>query len=75
VKPLFSDIIQFELTGPRSQAVLYKVLDIVCEPAGQGAFLNSKAHSTWQDLKDLRSPSLLAPNTVLSLLVHDPRLR
>ena len=64
---LREDILRFELTGPRSTALLQAILDPV-ENACKG-------NQTWSDLSQLRSSCSLSPGSVLGLVVQDPRLR
>ncbi|KAI9209255.1 ribonucleases P/MRP protein subunit POP1-domain-containing protein [Polychytrium aggregatum] len=76
IKALKSELVRFELTGPRSHAILSEVLK-VCEESYDkhgGVHTNPAARKTWAALKNLRTPSSLAPGVILSLTIHDPRL-
>jgi ribonuclease P/MRP protein subunit POP1 len=60
-------LLRFELTGPRSTALLQAILDPI-ENA-------TKGNQVWKDLSQLRSSCSLPPGSVLGLVVNDPRLR
>lgn len=65
---LRDDILRFELTGPRSTALLQAILDPVHDVSIRG-------NQVWQDLNSLRSSCSLSPGAVLGLVVQDPRLK
>lgn len=65
---LRQDVLRFELTGPRSTALLQAILDPVENEEVKG-------NQTWKDLNQLRSSCSLSPGSVLGLVVNDPRLR
>ncbi|KAF1801227.1 ribonucleases P/MRP protein subunit POP1-domain-containing protein [Mucor lusitanicus] len=65
---LRNEILKFELTGPRSTALLQAILDPVPDTTLQG-------NAVWKDLSQLRSSCSLSPGSVLGLLVQDPRLK
>lgn len=65
---LRNEILKFELTGPRSTALLQAILDPVPDETVRG-------NTVWKDLKQLRSSCSLSPGSVLGLLVQDPRLK
>ncbi|KAJ3031316.1 UNVERIFIED_CONTAM: hypothetical protein HDU68_005058 [Siphonaria sp. JEL0065] len=69
VKSLKSELSRFELTGPRSHAILEEVLktNTSCETS-------KDAHSTWALLEHLRTPSSLPAGVIFGLSIHDPRL-
>ncbi|RUP48702.1 hypothetical protein BC936DRAFT_144143 [Jimgerdemannia flammicorona] len=71
-------LLMFELTGPRSTALLQAVFDTIDEqddPRQNAARPNFEAHKVWRALEHMRSSSSLPPGIVLGLTVHDPRLR
>ncbi|CAG8593075.1 9786_t:CDS:10 [Paraglomus occultum] len=85
-----SDFLMFELTGPRSTALLQTVLDLVDEgectsndapndmtefTTTKGVHINTDAHKIWRTFRDLRTSASLPPGVVLGLTVHDPRLQ
>ncbi|GBB87563.1 hypothetical protein RclHR1_01400016 [Rhizophagus clarus] len=78
---LQDELLMFELTGPRSTALLQEVLDIYDEPSGPSNEMllkprvNYEAHKAWKALRDLRTSTSLPPSIVLGLTVLDPRLR
>ncbi|KAI9094118.1 ribonucleases P/MRP protein subunit POP1-domain-containing protein [Phlyctochytrium arcticum] len=63
---LKNEVLRFELTGPRSQAILTHTLNVAPE--------DSLARTMWGMLRKLRSPASLPPGAVLALSVYDPRL-
>ncbi|KAI9278106.1 NUC188 domain-containing protein [Sporodiniella umbellata] len=65
INDLCEKLVKFELTGPRSTALLQAILDPVSDTAGNRA---------WKDLRSLRSSCSLSPGSVLGLVVNDPRL-
>ncbi|CEP11349.1 hypothetical protein [Parasitella parasitica] len=65
---LRDEILRFELTGPRSTALLQAVLDPVADESVRG-------NAIWKDLSSLRSSCSLSPGSVLGLIVQDPRLK
>ncbi|KAI9358705.1 NUC188 domain-containing protein [Pilaira anomala] len=65
---LRKEILRFELTGPRSTALLQAILDPVQENG-------TKGNQTWKGLSELRSSCSLSPGSVLGLVVNDPRLK
>lgn len=73
MKLLDNEILKFELTGPRSHAILHKILRL-CDDDFDNIVINKKAHETWKILKHLRSPISLQPGVAIALTVHDPRL-
>ncbi|RCH82061.1 hypothetical protein CU098_000584, partial [Rhizopus stolonifer] len=68
ISDLRDDILRFDLTGPRSTALLQAILDPVADQ-------DIKGNQVWQDLSQLRSSSSLSPGSVIGLVVNDPRLR
>ncbi|CAB4382576.1 unnamed protein product [Rhizophagus irregularis] len=81
IQNLQDEFLMFELTGPRSTALLQEVLDIYDESSvpSNGMLLkphvNDEAHRVWRSLRDLRTSTSLPPSIVLGLTVLDPRLR
>ncbi|TPX34544.1 hypothetical protein SmJEL517_g02836 [Synchytrium microbalum] len=68
VKRLDTELVRFELSGPRSHAILQQVLKIPLD-------LNQSASVLlWNDLLHLRTPVSLPPSVVVGLAVDDPRL-
>lgn len=65
---LRDEILRFELTGPRSTALLQAILDPVSDSPIEG-------NKVWRDLGQLRSSCSLSPGSVLGLVVQDPRLK
>ncbi|GAA5804971.1 hypothetical protein HPULCUR_010481 [Helicostylum pulchrum] len=65
---LREQVLRFELTGPRSTALLQAILDPVQNDG-------TKGNQTWRDLSELRSSCSLSPGSVLGLSVNDPRLK
>ncbi|KAG1461107.1 hypothetical protein G6F56_005800 [Rhizopus delemar] len=68
INDLREELLKFELTGPRSTALLHAILDPVSDEKYKG-------NALWNDLKSLRSSCSLSPGSVLGLVVNDPRLR
>ncbi|KAK9709281.1 Ribonucleases P/MRP protein subunit pop1 [Basidiobolus ranarum] len=66
VQDLRDELVQFELTGPRSQALLDAVFSVSNE---------SPSAEAWKKMSYLRSTSSLPPGIVLGLVVDDPRLK
>ncbi|RIA97121.1 ribonucleases P/MRP protein subunit POP1-domain-containing protein [Glomus cerebriforme] len=81
IQSLQDEFLMFELTGPRSTALLQEVLDLYDEPSDPSNDMllkprvNIGAHKTWKALRDLRTSTSLPPSIVLGLTVLDPRLR
>ncbi|KAI8826072.1 NUC188 domain-containing protein [Fimicolochytrium jonesii] len=70
VKELYGELLRFEITGPRSNAILHHILGLDdTQPT-----LNAAGHKAWADLSDLNSPASLPPGVALGLTVVDPRL-
>lgn len=67
IKPLDSDLIRFELTGPKSHSILVKALNLTDN--------NSETHLIWEKLAALESSAQLPQSVVISLEINDPRLR
>ncbi|KAI8351452.1 ribonucleases P/MRP protein subunit POP1-domain-containing protein [Choanephora cucurbitarum] len=65
---LRNEILRFELTGPRSTALLQTILDPIEDEAIKG-------NQLWNDLEHLRTSASLSPGSVIGLVVNDPRLR
>ncbi|KAG9291822.1 hypothetical protein G9A89_012107 [Geosiphon pyriformis] len=77
---LQNEFLMFELTGPRSTALLQTVLN-VCEELTQSEKhqfnaprINLESNKAWKALRDLRTSASLPPGVVLGLTIHDPRL-
>ncbi|KAJ3413698.1 hypothetical protein HDV05_007686 [Chytridiales sp. JEL 0842] len=67
---LQNDLARFELTGPRTHALLQETLHL-----HSTSNLKSKQGSkVWEDLKYLRTPASLPPGVIISLYIQDPRL-
>lgn len=64
---LHNEILRFDLTGPRSTALLQAILDPIND--------TDAGNKVWHALKDLRSSTSLPPGAVIGLTVHDPRLK
>jgi ribonuclease P/MRP protein subunit POP1 len=64
---LREQVLRFDLTGPRSTALLQAILDPIQD--------SSKGNQVWNDLSSLRSSCSLSPGSVLGLTVNDPRLK
>lgn len=64
---LRDQILRFELTGPRSTALLQSILDPVSN--------STVGNTVWKDLSQLRSSCSLSPGSVIGLIVQDPRLK
>ncbi|KAJ2958269.1 hypothetical protein NQZ79_g6113 [Umbelopsis isabellina] len=81
LKDLRDEILMFELTGPRSTALLHAILDTVNTNNDKQDEINAtgsssnKANEVWSVLKHLRSSSSLPAGAILGLTVQDPRLR
>ncbi|KAJ3346421.1 hypothetical protein HDU83_003114 [Entophlyctis luteolus] len=69
VTSLKSKLCRFELTGPRSHAILQEVLKPDFEYAK-----NKLAHEVWKTLGPLRTPASIPPGVILSLSILDPRI-
>ncbi|KAI8360797.1 ribonucleases P/MRP protein subunit POP1-domain-containing protein [Blakeslea trispora] len=68
INDLRNEILRFELTGPRSTALLQAILD----PTGAKSLAGNQL---WRDLEHLRTSASLSPGSVIGLVVNDPRLR
>ncbi|KAI8970247.1 ribonucleases P/MRP protein subunit POP1-domain-containing protein [Mycotypha africana] len=68
LRDLRDEVLRFELTGPRSTALLQAILDPI-----QDGTING--NQIWKNLHQLRSSCSLSPGTVIGLIVNDPRLR
>ncbi|CAI2184541.1 19786_t:CDS:10 [Funneliformis geosporum] len=84
IENLQDEFLIFELTGPRSTALLQTVLDLYDDPIdlteendkmSSKLRVNNEAHKTWKTLRGLRTSTSLPPNIVLGLTVLDPRLQ
>ncbi|KAM3579893.1 Ribonucleases P/MRP protein subunit pop1 [Umbelopsis sp. WA50703] len=80
ITDLRDEILMFELTGPRSTALLHAVLDTISTNDGEQSdstseASSSKANEVWNVLKHLRTSSSLPAGAVLGITVQDPRLR
>ncbi|KAG2180764.1 hypothetical protein INT44_003771, partial [Umbelopsis vinacea] len=79
VTDLRDEILMFQLTGPRSTALLHAVLDTVqvdtAAPNGTQRSDTSNANKVWSSFKYLRSSASLPAGAVLGITVQDPRLR
>nr|CAG8480207.1 3392_t:CDS:10 [Entrophospora candida] len=89
IENLQDEFLIFELTGPRSTALLQTVLDVYDgnDDNGNGTnmsidknqrivpYVNKDAHNAWKSLNNLRSATSLPPGIVLGLTVIDPRLK
>ncbi|KAI8841633.1 NUC188 domain-containing protein [Chytriomyces cf. hyalinus JEL632] len=69
INNLQSQMTRFELTGPRSHALLQEILkpDASCDITRAGRNL-------WSSLKTLRSPTSIPAGVILGMSVMDPRL-
>jgi len=70
IEQIKNEIIIFQLTGPRSHAILQEIINL-CDDTDK---INEEAHKIWKNLKYLRTPASLPAGVVLGLTVHDPRL-
>ncbi|TPX51035.1 hypothetical protein SeMB42_g02051 [Synchytrium endobioticum] len=68
VKRLDTELVRFELSGPRAHAILEETLQIPSE------MKEMPPHQIWSDLLCLRTPVSLPPGVVFGLTVDDPRL-
>ncbi|KAH8554274.1 NUC188 domain-containing protein [Umbelopsis sp. PMI_123] len=79
VTDLRDEILLFQLTGPRSTALLHAVLDTAQVNTnvhnGTNRSNTPKAEKVWSSLKHLRSSTSLPAGAVLGITVQDPRLR
>ncbi|KAI8366103.1 NUC188 domain-containing protein [Radiomyces spectabilis] len=70
------NLLRFELSGPRSTALLQSVLAPVEESQhAQAAGMTSSNGQLWRNIKNLRSSGSLPPGVVIGLTVQDPRIR
>ncbi|KAI8388722.1 NUC188 domain-containing protein [Radiomyces spectabilis] len=72
ITDLRSELVRFELTGPRSTELLQTIL-ITAD--NHEIETNSNAHQVWKDMKYLKNACSLSSGVVLGLNVEDPRLR
>lgn len=78
---LRDEILMFELTGPRSTALLHAILDTVNtdndkqDETKTTDSSKNKANEVWSVLKHLRSSSSLPAGAIMGLTVQDPRLK
>jgi ribonuclease P/MRP protein subunit POP1 len=80
ITDLRDEILMFELTGPRSTALLHAILstvdvDISTQASGIARANTVKANYVFNTLKHLRSATSLPSGAVLGITVQDPRLR
>ncbi|CAO3632550.1 unnamed protein product [Cunninghamella echinulata] len=77
VVDLRKDIVRFELTGPRSLAILQAIVDPVLENDNDVNNNKFKKYNNqlWHDLQHIRSGGCLPNGTVIGLTVQDPRLQ
>ncbi|CAG8620647.1 7743_t:CDS:2, partial [Funneliformis caledonium] len=84
IENLQDEFLMFELTGPRSTALLQTVLDLYDDPIdltkdidkmSSKPRVNHEAHKTWKALRGLRTSTSLPPSIILGLTVLDPRLQ
>ncbi|KAI8810251.1 ribonucleases P/MRP protein subunit POP1-domain-containing protein [Cladochytrium replicatum] len=68
IEHLDSELLRFELTGPRAHPMLQHVLELCESPT------SPQAHKTWKSLNALRTPASLPSGIVLGLEVYDPRV-
>ncbi|CAG8436872.1 7617_t:CDS:10 [Ambispora gerdemannii] len=69
LKNLQTELLMFEITGPRSTALLQSVLDLDEENTNA-----SQSNKVWKALQDLRTSASLPHGVVLGLEIIDPRL-
>lgn len=71
LKNISNELGSFTLKGPRTQAVLQYVLQLVATEEYENQF----SHLTWKNyLNRLRTPGSLKSGSVLGLTINDPRL-
>ena len=79
ITDLRDEVLMFQLTGPRSTALLHAVLDTVQvdTDATNGMHRSNtvNANQVWNSFKYLRSSASLPAGAVLGITVQDPRLR
>ncbi|KAJ3162781.1 hypothetical protein HDU86_003755 [Geranomyces michiganensis] len=73
INDLKDELVRFEITGPRANAVLHEILQLSeeGEPAGT---LHTTNHKLWRDIEDIHTPAALTPGAVIALNVVDPRI-
>ncbi|KAF9907984.1 hypothetical protein EC991_010332 [Linnemannia zychae] len=71
INDLENALVMFDLTGPRSMALLKAVLQL---SKSEAASPYQEAHKVWEAICNMRTSSSLPPGIVLGLLAEDPRL-
>ncbi|KAI9028249.1 ribonucleases P/MRP protein subunit POP1-domain-containing protein [Phycomyces nitens] len=69
------DLVRFDLSGPRSTALLQSILDPVWEKFPIDDEREQKSARLWRELGQLRSSSSLPPGCVIGMTVQDPRIK
>ncbi|TPX69243.1 hypothetical protein SpCBS45565_g02571 [Spizellomyces sp. 'palustris'] len=73
--PLDDELVRFELTGPRTHAVLHHIMKLSEDSVStDGTTTNMAARQLWAKLAQLRSSASLPPGVAIGLTIHDPRL-
>ncbi|KAJ3180303.1 hypothetical protein HDU87_002182 [Geranomyces variabilis] len=73
IKDLKEELVRFEITGPRSNAILHHIMQLCDEGESSGA-LYSASHKLWREIEDVHTPAALPPGAVIGLNVVDPRI-
>ncbi|KND05052.1 ribonuclease P/MRP protein subunit POP1 [Spizellomyces punctatus DAOM BR117] len=72
---LYDELVRFELTGPRTHAVLHHIMKVSEDSVStDGTTTNMAARQLWAKLALLRSSASLPPGVAIGLTIHDPRL-
>ncbi|CAG8467455.1 6049_t:CDS:10 [Ambispora leptoticha] len=72
LKNLQTELLMFEITGPRSTALLQSVLDL--DEENTRTSQSEESNQVWKALQDLRTSASLPHGVVLGLKIIDPRL-
>ncbi|GAM19626.1 hypothetical protein SAMD00019534_028010 [Acytostelium subglobosum LB1] len=73
VNSLDGELLRFELTGEKCHKVLNSILYPIDAATGT-LDTQSVSAKLWNSLKQLRTPAILPPGTVIGMTVYDPRL-
>ncbi|KAI8588924.1 NUC188 domain-containing protein [Geranomyces variabilis] len=73
LKDLKDELVRFEITGPRSNAILHHIMQL-CDDGESSEALHSASHKLWREIEDVHTSATLPPGVVIGLNVVDPRI-
>ncbi|KAI8922156.1 NUC188 domain-containing protein [Powellomyces hirtus] len=73
INDLREELVRFEITGPRSNAILHHIMHLSEHCVGPSQ-PTSAGHKLWEKIADFHTPASLPPGVAVGLSIVDPRI-